>query len=309
MFREALRVKSGCLRCRTRKKKCDEKKPACSYCARWNLECCWPSFSTGRPRSGRTLPQRAVESVFPTSDAEHNSHEESSLSIVRIGAATLNPFEELPVPIAKHRPHVTRYLHYYFTNMISGALPFDVQSVRVDLARGWMRSAFADFAVCYAFAAYAASLQSQSLSGVQQGQHSLEFETQALTALRRRLGARTQPNETTVLVAALHVVILALNNPNVRELRRVSEGVGAMIVACGGYARVFRRMSLSTVQSVVLCDTFCSILSGDRPLYHFKECPLRPSSFDGLCTNTFRHPELEHRCDAEVLSAMRDMDF
>lgn len=37
-----LRVRTGCLTCRRRKKKCDEAKPVCSGCDRNKLECSWP---------------------------------------------------------------------------------------------------------------------------------------------------------------------------------------------------------------------------------------------------------------------------
>lgn len=38
------RSKSGCLTCRYRRKKCDERKPNCSSCARSEVKCDWPSF-------------------------------------------------------------------------------------------------------------------------------------------------------------------------------------------------------------------------------------------------------------------------
>ncbi|KAH9234870.1 hypothetical protein K456DRAFT_1834740, partial [Colletotrichum gloeosporioides 23] len=36
------RVRTGCLTCRGRKKKCDETKPRCRGCERNRLECKWP---------------------------------------------------------------------------------------------------------------------------------------------------------------------------------------------------------------------------------------------------------------------------
>ncbi len=41
------RVKSGCLCCRLRRKKCDERKPICSGCDRNKLICSWPPSSPG----------------------------------------------------------------------------------------------------------------------------------------------------------------------------------------------------------------------------------------------------------------------
>lgn len=43
--RPPLRTRTGCLTCRQRRKKCDEKKPQCSGCARNFLDCIWPTKS------------------------------------------------------------------------------------------------------------------------------------------------------------------------------------------------------------------------------------------------------------------------
>lgn len=45
------RVRTGCLRCRVRKKKCDEKRPVCRACERNNFVCQWPSGGPSRQRS------------------------------------------------------------------------------------------------------------------------------------------------------------------------------------------------------------------------------------------------------------------
>lgn len=60
------RVKTGCLTCRSRRKKCDEKKPHCTGCVRNHLSCTWPTLiepavptKTSRQRrslSGELLP-------------------------------------------------------------------------------------------------------------------------------------------------------------------------------------------------------------------------------------------------------------
>ncbi|KAJ6172892.1 hypothetical protein N7485_005704 [Penicillium canescens] len=41
----ASRSRSGCLPCKTRKKKCDENRPRCSDCRRLNLPCEWPAMA------------------------------------------------------------------------------------------------------------------------------------------------------------------------------------------------------------------------------------------------------------------------
>jgi Fungal specific transcription factor domain/Fungal Zn(2)-Cys(6) binuclear cluster domain len=58
--RPIFRVRTGCLRCRQRKKKCDEVKPICRACKRNELQCEWPS-NVVQPKSGmlsRLEPRR-----------------------------------------------------------------------------------------------------------------------------------------------------------------------------------------------------------------------------------------------------------
>ncbi|KAK7190481.1 hypothetical protein DPSP01_005292 [Paraphaeosphaeria sporulosa] len=43
LHREKLRTKTGCLTCRNRRKKCDEKTPACKRCLQSNRNCLWPT--------------------------------------------------------------------------------------------------------------------------------------------------------------------------------------------------------------------------------------------------------------------------
>ena len=46
MGRARLRVKTGCLTCRRRRKGCDEEKPVCTACKRLQLLCIWPPTQT-----------------------------------------------------------------------------------------------------------------------------------------------------------------------------------------------------------------------------------------------------------------------
>ena len=53
-----LRVKTGCLTCRRRKKKCDETKPKCAGCRRNELDCQWPEAS-GHPSHKHSVPSES----------------------------------------------------------------------------------------------------------------------------------------------------------------------------------------------------------------------------------------------------------
>lgn len=43
------RVRTGCLTCRSKHKKCDETKPICKFCQSKNLQCIWPHEGMSRP--------------------------------------------------------------------------------------------------------------------------------------------------------------------------------------------------------------------------------------------------------------------
>ncbi|RMJ29097.1 hypothetical protein PHISP_00040 [Aspergillus sp. HF37] len=54
-----LRTRAGCLECRKRRKKCDEKPPQCGGCYRNGLSCTWPTADS-QPADGRRRPHRAL---------------------------------------------------------------------------------------------------------------------------------------------------------------------------------------------------------------------------------------------------------
>lgn len=60
-----LRVRTGCLTCRARKKKCDEQKPTCRGCARNHLECSWPSIRETISRRREKINTRPTEPPTP----------------------------------------------------------------------------------------------------------------------------------------------------------------------------------------------------------------------------------------------------
>jgi hypothetical protein len=79
--RPIFRVRTGCLRCRVRKKKCDEIKPVCRACERNKFQCEWPSKIV-QPISG-LLPRPepvgpiANEGVSLVFDASSTNEEEA----------------------------------------------------------------------------------------------------------------------------------------------------------------------------------------------------------------------------------------
>ncbi|KAE8156561.1 fungal-specific transcription factor domain-containing protein [Aspergillus tamarii] len=61
------RTKTGCVCCRLRRKKCDERKPQCSSCARLSLICTWPDPNefAWRKRLGLPLEEKCGQKTAP----------------------------------------------------------------------------------------------------------------------------------------------------------------------------------------------------------------------------------------------------
>ncbi|KAJ5507978.1 hypothetical protein N7527_010121 [Penicillium freii] len=61
-----VRVRTGCLTCRRRKKKCDETRPICAGCQRNDLGCQWPPDVPGkRPSLGDEAQESAIDECRP----------------------------------------------------------------------------------------------------------------------------------------------------------------------------------------------------------------------------------------------------
>ncbi|PHH81760.1 hypothetical protein CDD82_7930 [Ophiocordyceps australis] len=59
------RSRTGCLVCRKRKKKCDERRPHCNGCTRNRLDCTWPRPSHDDSHPGYNTSQRAIVPSSP----------------------------------------------------------------------------------------------------------------------------------------------------------------------------------------------------------------------------------------------------
>ncbi|KAL6835739.1 hypothetical protein J3E69DRAFT_352253 [Trichoderma sp. SZMC 28015] len=76
-----LRVRTGCFTCRSRKKKCDETKPACSGCKRNKLVCNWPA--RGGEMSNRRVEVTSTHysNIRRVSDGNSNSGLKTNRSV------------------------------------------------------------------------------------------------------------------------------------------------------------------------------------------------------------------------------------
>ncbi|CVK85243.1 uncharacterized protein FPRN_06880 [Fusarium proliferatum] len=69
------RSRSGCLVCRTRRKKCDETKPSCQYCIRTAQICIWPDEDT---------PDKSQSQNYSDNSSDTNSHTDTGIAITKL---------------------------------------------------------------------------------------------------------------------------------------------------------------------------------------------------------------------------------
>ncbi|KAK2052671.1 hypothetical protein LY76DRAFT_598429 [Colletotrichum caudatum] len=108
------RVRTGCLTCRGRKKKCDETKPRCRGCERNKLECQWPLTvpSSGASRPAREAPvsrDKSSHTARPsaarsTASPESSTGASQSPQAVRDSSLGFEPFNFASQPTSSESP-------------------------------------------------------------------------------------------------------------------------------------------------------------------------------------------------------------
>ncbi|KAK1461060.1 C6 zinc finger domain-containing protein [Colletotrichum melonis] len=74
------RSKNGCLTCRAKRKKCDERRPCCTSCARTGRECTWPvSAEDIVNKSTRDILPKQIPSTNETSESNGSSQQHTTL--------------------------------------------------------------------------------------------------------------------------------------------------------------------------------------------------------------------------------------
>lgn len=118
--RDRLRTRSGCDKCRQRRKKCDERRPSCGACQRLNFVCVWgnangrqtpaqPNASKIEPPAGSKMP--TVSSILSYANSMKDILTSADIPNKRVPANTSIDALHLPLP-SKNRsgqaaPHPT----------------------------------------------------------------------------------------------------------------------------------------------------------------------------------------------------------
>lgn len=173
MLRQRLRSKTGCLRCRARRIKCDELKPVCRACRRWHFVCTWP-----RPTEDRAVEDLRLRN-FPVIPRAVNGHgfpafrDQTQLSLLRDFDSV---YQSLVSPLA--------------SSTYRNVAPLFV----IALDKAWIRDALNAFTSCVLYA----QTRDDGLKGLMLSSYQI-----AIVGMKKRLGQPVQyGQELDILVAA-----------------------------------------------------------------------------------------------------------
>lgn len=133
------RTKTGCFCCRKRKKKCDERKPACSGCLRNNLKCVYPSENELKSTSSFSSSKKSECSSSCSSSSA--SFAASVLSEMKSTSPITTPSSPsqpaMLSPSSNHSsdfdddeesplssPHIKPFQHHYALSNTDSKIPF-----------------------------------------------------------------------------------------------------------------------------------------------------------------------------------------
>ncbi|KAF2015413.1 hypothetical protein BU24DRAFT_177751 [Aaosphaeria arxii CBS 175.79] len=101
----APRSRQGCLTCRARRKRCDEKRPDCHNCTRLNLKCEW----------------QTQRQIVPEAERDPSPQPSTSTELIFSPRASLDPWDSLPGEKGAESKHLLQYYIEAFVPSISVA--------------------------------------------------------------------------------------------------------------------------------------------------------------------------------------------
>lgn len=300
MYRQRLKSRKGCLRCKARHHKCDERRPQCSFCARHDVACIWSPVLQSRSSNNKesTATKIHTPSVVDRGPAGCESRPQ------------LDPFHPLPVRGRNNVEAISDHLHTFFVNITQSTLPFDVGTQHQELTRGWLTPIYADEAVCSAFVTYIAWFYSERAAG-ESGLNDLrhKYEARSLALLRHRVEIGMAVTEGTLLTAVLHFLVATLNVQSVAQLSQMARGISALIMAMGGPSVTVSSVTPSTRQSLIFADIFNALLTAQIPFLPSPTVPIKPSSFASFPIDSAIDAEMATCLGRELVKVLQDMRF
>lgn len=303
MYRKRLKSVTGCLRCKHRHRKCDEKKPQCSFCARYNVACIWPTQTPSQPprRDGRQPETMTSQgSNTPSRQLVHGN----------VRTSGLDAFHDLPVRYPDDVGMVAGYIRRFVIDTTRNMLPFDVANTQDELTRGWLALSFTDEVVCMSFVTYCAWFYTEKASRqTEQTTVCLRHEARSLALLRRHVEQDNAVTEGTLLAASLHFFITTFSTMSISQISRIGRGIAALVRARGGPDVSMLNISSSTKQSLIFVDIFNSLVSAEEPFLRKIQLPPRPRSYDSLFSESAIDYAIVACLEPGVIEILKDLHF
>lgn len=269
MNRPKLRVHTGCERCKKRKKKCDEARPQCSYCHKWNFLCHYTlSPASLPPRSHNDLP------LLPLSATGASFH-----SPVALSAGHIDPFHRFPVA------SIDGKLWKLFTHMVTASLPFDFKPIHESLARGWLEAAYGDASVCTAFVAYIAGLDGKQTRQEASNRTALEAERRLLQLLQHKIDCGKTNEASLSLASSIHLSATTMTDFSIAKLESLGRGLRVLLrlygenqVPASAAVSGESELTASRIMGISISDHLVSFLTRLEPLVCDDGSPDIPAS-------------------------------
>ncbi|KAF2163488.1 hypothetical protein M409DRAFT_68426 [Zasmidium cellare ATCC 36951] len=116
-----LRVRTGCLTCRRRKKKCNEDKPTCNGCRRNRLCCEWASTENGRQKRNSSGRDAVADNDNGAFDLDEESRDDSRANMSGVFPdETDADHSDIPQVIPSDSEHFISDVEYTFYGNLTG---------------------------------------------------------------------------------------------------------------------------------------------------------------------------------------------
>ncbi|OTA61100.1 hypothetical protein K449DRAFT_383163 [Hypoxylon sp. EC38] len=133
--------RTGCMRCKQRRVKCDEIRPSCGSCSRHAVECVYPNASQGAPKAVPVTRHNSGPTVYSANHPTTPSPGLPGLAPVMDDTSHLDPGHTSGPPSIEDRPaNSPHYLGYYPSPSSSYHPPDEGSDTDISLPEGpWRR--------------------------------------------------------------------------------------------------------------------------------------------------------------------------
>ncbi|KUJ12249.1 uncharacterized protein LY89DRAFT_673249 [Mollisia scopiformis] len=271
--RQHKKSRTGCLPCKIRKVKCDERRPLCQNCARHykDIEKC--DFPPAPAATESTLPDRLPPRTRPISKKSPTSFRRAPKYLLPLFPGSgIDPFECFP---SCNVPEAQKFMHHYFQNFVSKSFPVHLDHIAQPIMQSFWSLASDDIVLFHATLQLSA-LDLEVLRGGDNEAAQAKFllNKECITLLRKRVEDSILGISDQTIASVLFIIIVEFQRSNFKMVTMHIQGLKRMVALRGG---------LHTIRSTnhMLANLIFGIsLTVTTELQFFPETPLEPLASD-----------------------------